>query len=161
MGASPPQSENIHSRSFASVLLGQQAQHRDYAVYAYNNHRVGVTMGDWTLLRDHDATQSPAYWYTHQVDQLHGRSMWMRGNRPHAYHHLEAGRFVPGVDMPVWRTPSWQGEWPTPRPPRADLLFNNTVDPAQEHDLANQRPDMVDQLVGVLRAHAEQLGVPH
>jgi hypothetical protein len=85
LGTTPPQGANIHSRSFAPVLVGHQAQHRDYAVYAYNNHRVGATMGDWTLLRDHDATQSPAYWYPHQVDQLHGRSVWMRGNRPHVY----------------------------------------------------------------------------
>ena len=160
LGASPSDGEHVHSRSFAPVLMGQQAQHRDYAVYAYNNQRVGVTMGEWTLLRDHDATQSPAYWYTHQVDQLHGRSMWMRGNRPHAYPHLEAGRFVPGVDMPVWRTPSWQGERPMPHPPRADLLFNNADDPAQEHDLAKQRPDMVEQIAGVLRAHAERIGAP-
>ena len=84
----------------------------------------------------------------------------MRGNRPHAYPNLEAGRFLPGIDMPVWRTPSWHGERPTPRPPRADILFNNTADPAQEHDLANQRPDMVEQIAHVLRAHAEQIQAP-
>jgi hypothetical protein len=160
LGANEPTSANIHSRSFAPVLLGQRNTHRDHAVYAYNNRSVGVTNGDWTLLRDHDATITPAYWYTHQIDQLHGRSVWMRSNRPHTYEGLEAGRFLTGVEMPVWRTPSWQGERPTPKPPRPDLLFHTHSDLAQAHDLANERPDMIEQLVGVLREHARTVGAP-
>lgn len=160
LGANVPTDANIHSRSFAPVLLGQRDHHRDHAVYAYNNQSVGVTNGDWTLLRDHDAMIAPAYWYTHQVDQLHGRSVWMRERRPHRYDGLEAGRYLAGVDMPVWRTPAWEGERPAPQPPRPDLLFHTRYDRAQEQDLAHARPDIVDHLLGVLRDHAQAVAAP-
>lgn len=160
LGVESPRSANIHSRSFAPILTSSRAHHRDYAVYAYNNQSIGISDGAWTLLRDHDRTAADAYFYTHQVDQILGRSLWMRRERPHSYPRIEADRYLAGVDMPVWRTPTYTGDRPAPRQPRPDLLFDLGVDPAQAHDLAPARPDVIARLSGLLRTHAESISAP-
>lgn len=47
-----------------------------------------------------------------------------------------------------------------PRPPREDLLFHVPTDPAQDHNLAAQRPDQLAQLEAKLREHMRRLAVP-
>ena len=157
LGVDLPSAEYVHSRSFAPVLLGERATHRDHAVYAYNNQSVGITAGEWTLLRDHHQAAAPGYWYTHQVDQLHGRSLWMRNHRPARYPDIEAGHFIHGVDMPMWRTLKRPDR---PAPPRPDLLFHNPSDPDQEYDRAHDRSDIRDHLIKLLRDHALAVHAP-
>lgn len=160
LGVEAPSGPNIHSRSFVPVLLGKTDRHRGHAVYGYNNQSVGVTTSEWTLLRDHDRAAARAYWYSHQVDQLYGRSLWMRMNRADSYLDLESGRFVAGVDMPVWRMPAQRHPQPTLDPPRPDLLFHNATDHTQDRDLAASRPDLVAHLSDLLREHAEAVDAP-
>jgi arylsulfatase A-like enzyme len=155
-----PTTSNIHSRSFAPVLLGVRDTHRDYVVYGYNNQAIGVTTGKWTLLRDHDGHLAVPYVYTHQVDQVLNRSLWMRKERPQRYPQLEAGYFLPGVDMPVWKTPTSVHHPRVPRTARPDLLFNNTVDPDQEQNVALDRADVVSRLATIVQQHTEAMGVP-
>ncbi|MDP9314916.1 MAG: sulfatase [Chloroflexota bacterium] len=160
LGVPVPDTSNIHSRSFAPVLLGKTDTHRDHVVYGYNNQSIGITTHDWTLLRDHDGHAAAPYAYTHQVDQVLGRSLWMRHERPAAYPNLEAGYFIPGVDMPVWKTPTSVNRPRVPRTPRPDLLFDNRADAKQEQDLATERPDMVTELAKLLRDHTEAVSAP-
>lgn len=162
LGGTPPVADNIQSRSLVPVLSGRETSHRDHAVYAYNSERIGITVGDWTLLRDHDGNVSPAYWYTHQVEQLggRGRGYLRRHERAFDYPELEAGRFLPGVDMPVWRMPRHGTAPKDMTVPRPDLLFNNVEDPDQEHDVAESRPDIVRELEDILRQHARAVGAP-
>ncbi len=84
----------------------------------------------------------------------------MRRSRSQAYPALEAGRFLPGVDMPLWRMPAQREPTPAPRPPRPDLLFHSADDPAQEHNLAEARPDVVERLTALLREHALTVQAP-
>ncbi len=155
-----PTTSNIHSRSFAPVLLGQRDTHRDHVVYGYNNQSIGVTSGDWTLLRDHDGHGAQPYAYTHQVDQVLNRSLWMRKERPAMYPQLEAGYFLPGVDMRVWKTPTSVDQPRVPRTARPDLLFNNASNSMQEHNVAPERADVVSRLALILQKHSEAIGAP-
>jgi arylsulfatase A-like enzyme len=152
---------NVHSRSFAPLLLGERTDHRAVAVYGYSHQSVGITTGEWTLLRDHDGAAGQSFHYTQQVDQVLGRSYGMRAARPQAYPELEAGRFLAGVDMPVWRVPTYGIQLPTPRVPRPDLLFHTASDPGQADDLSAQHPEIVAHLAHLLHAHASALQVPH
>ena len=156
LGVEVPALANIHSRTFAPVLRGETAAHRDHAVYGYANQRVGITSGDWTLLRDHDPAGGAAYWYTQQVEQVRTRSFGARRERLFTSPDLVPGGFLPGVEMPVWRMPTG---W-SPEPPRDDLLFNNQADPGQQHNVAPDNPDVIRRLEVQLRDHALALGAP-
>jgi arylsulfatase A-like enzyme len=158
LGLQPPQTANIHSRSLVPLLLGQTGHHREMAVYGYNQTRVGLTAGEWTLLREPDYDR-PVYVYSHQIEQLQGSGFHHRLKRPFNFRNLEAGHFIPGVDMPVWRMRLPPGHLPQ-RPPRPDLLFHNPSDPQQETDLAAARPEIVRRMEALLRQHTADLGVP-
>ena len=60
---------------------------------------------------------------------------------------IEAGRFIPGVDMPVWRIPERRtfGQHP-------DMLFGPD-EAEQTRDLASEHPAQIQRLEQVLRAH--------
>jgi arylsulfatase A-like enzyme len=148
-----------HGSSFAGLAQGRPANARDRAVYGYSNQRVGITQGEWTLLRDHDPARAPALWYTHQVEHLNARSMGARRNRPLQF-ALESGRFIPDLETPVWRMAAGSFEVKHLGAPRADLLYHNASDPAQERDLALERPDAVRALEDGLREHLRALGAP-
>lgn len=151
--------EGSHSHSFVPVLEGKD-RHRGFAVYGYNNQRVGLSTPEWTLLRDQDPAAAPAYVYSHQVGQLNQRSAGARHRRDFELLGLEAGRFLPGVSTPVWRMPSGAWDVLNLHPPRPDLLYHNPSDPEQERNLAADRPAKVAELEALLRGHMRRLGVP-
>jgi arylsulfatase A-like enzyme len=157
LGITPPQREHLHSRTYLPCLTDGKTEHRPYAVYGYSNRMVGITDVEWTLLRDH-SDAAPAVAYTHQVEHLNGFGIGTRkGWRREDYHDLEAGHFIPGLDMPVWKMPLHNFTTPDPRP---DLLYHNPTDPAQEQNLASQRPDRIAALEALLRTHAINIGAP-
>ncbi len=159
LGLPIPDTPNIHSRSFAPVLAGQN-NHRECAIYGYNNKRVGITAGEWTLLRYHDPDAAPAVIFTQQVEQTDGFGIGRRQRRPFAYPDLEAGHFIPGIETPVWRMPlpvDYARHHPTPRD---DLLFHNPSDPDQLHNVATAHPEVIAQLEGLLRQQMQRVQAP-
>jgi arylsulfatase A-like enzyme len=148
-----------HGSSFAGSLHGHASNSRPRAVYGYSNLRVGITQGEWTLLRDHDPSAAPAYWYSHGVEHLNTRSFAARKNRPLEF-DLAPGTFIPGLETPVWRLSAGSHEVRNLGAPRADLLYHNPSDPRQERDLSLERPDVARQLEDGLREHMRQLQVP-
>lgn len=160
LGAEAPRGEQIHSRSLAPLLRGETARHRDHALWAYNNRRVGVTTGDWTLLRFHRPDAAPAAIYTHDVQQGLGFGMGQRERRHLAFPGITAGRHIPGVETPVWRAELPIDHARMRPPPLDDLLFHNPTDPEQEHDRAAAQPGVVSDLAALMREHALAIGAP-
>jgi hypothetical protein len=152
-------SAQIHSRSFAPLLRGETDTHREYAIYGYNNKRVGITAGGWTLLRPHDADAAPPALYTHNVQQGLAFGMGQRSERARRWPNLAAGNYIPGAEMPVWRM-TWPVDWARDQGQVRDLLFHNPSDPGQERSLAAERPDQVERLVELLAAHTRAIGAP-
>jgi arylsulfatase A-like enzyme len=159
LGIEKPVGEHIHSRSFAPLLRGETDTHREYAIYGYNNKRIGITAGEWTLLRYHDPDAAPPALYTHHVQHGMGFGMAQRDHRALRFPNLTAGRFIPGVETPIWRM-TWPQDWARDQEPRVDMLFHNPSDPGQEHSLARERRDITEWLSGLLSAHAHSLGAP-
>lgn len=160
LGVAIPEAPFVHSRSFAPVLRGDRTNHRDYAVYGYNNKRIGITAGEWTLLRFHETEAAWPVIYTHNVQQGLGFGMGQRDKRPREISRIAAGQFIPGVEMPVWRVPL-PADHATRQPtPRDDLLFHNPSDPAQERDVAAEQPEALNRLHSILSEHAAAIGAP-
>ncbi len=156
LGQPLPDSPLVHGRSFEPVLRGESDVHRDYTISGYYGGRVAVRSEGWTLLRAQDPSRAPLFEYTHDLQVL-DRSWACRRRDPAAFvvPDLEAGRFISGLDMPVWRIPErrrW-GDHP-------DLLFGPD-DPAQERDLASDHPEQVRRLEEILRQHMVDRNVPH
>lgn len=156
LGQPLPDSPLVHGRSFAPVLRGESDAHRDYTVSGYYGGRVAVRSEGWTLLRAQDPSRAPLFEYTHDLQVL-DRSWACRRRDPAAFvvPDLEAGRFISGLDMPVWRIPErrrW-GDHP-------DLLFGPD-DPAQERDVSRDHPEQVRRLEEILRQHMVDRNVPH
>lgn len=155
MGSSAPDSPLVAGSSFAGVLRGGHQAHRSYTVSGVYGGRVAVRSEGWTLLRAHDPSRAPLYEYTHDM-QVRDRS-WAGRGRPtdrFVVPSMESGRFMPGVDMPVWRFPEARN-WGA----HEDLLFGPD-DADQEHNLAQEHPEQVRRLEEILRAHMQRLQVP-
>lgn len=160
LGTGAPTAENIHSRGLGPLLRGQTAAHRDYAVYGYNNQRIGLTAGPWTLLRFQEPEAAPANFYTHQVEHVTGSGFAQRQKRRFEFPSLEAGHFIPGIETPVWRLPLQSDVARYQSTPRDDLLFHNPSDAEQTQNLAAARPAVVGQLETILREHMRSAGAP-
>ncbi|HEX2863170.1 MAG TPA: sulfatase [Deinococcales bacterium] len=156
LGVPVPREEFIHSRSFAPVLQGERAAHREQAVFGYASDRQGITRDGWTLLRDQDGTAADAHWYSLTVGQLDSRSFEARTGRAHAF-ELTPGFFVPGVPMPQWRMPAGGARKAAPRP---DLLYHDAEDPGQAVNLAETHPEKVRELEAALAGHLRAVGAP-
>ena len=114
----------------------------------------------WDQPIAHLARQSGRPIATHHVQQGLAFGMGQRERRPHVFPAIEAGQFIPGVEMPVWRVPlpvDYANEQPLAL---GDLLFHNPTDPAQAHSLTTERPDVVKWLEGLLREQAQTVGAP-
>lgn len=158
LGITPLESKHIHSRSFAPILTGQRTAHRDYAVYGYANKLVGITQGDWTLLRSHEISGDDAYIYTHNIDNAAWMGWQARQNRSYTFDTVKPVH-LPGIDLPVWQVqmdPHVPGESYI----HPDHLFNNATDSRQEINLTTENADVLSLLEDTLRSHATALRVP-
>lgn len=149
-----------HSRSFASVLEDHLRSHRALAVSGYNNERVAVSDGEWTLLRTQDPTAAPAYVYSQQIEQVNNFGIFMRQYwRREQYGDLTAGDFIPGAGMPAWRMLRENGEGWDEDQPVEDLLFHKD-DVDQLLDRAAAEPAAIARLASALAEHARAIGAP-
>ena len=155
MGLPVPDLTQIHGRSFAALLRGEAEPERDHTVSGYYGGRLAVRSKGWTLMRSQDPSRAPLYQYTHDLQVL-DRSWRCRGRRPDEFvvPGLEAGRFIPGLDMPVWRIPESRTWGAHP-----DMLFGPD-DPEQGRDLAGAHPEQVRRLEEILRTHMLDRQVP-
>ncbi len=143
----------IHGRSWWPMLGDAAAPGHDYALYGWFGKAVNVSDGRYTHLRAANAANEPLYQYG--CMPANANRYWPR----ESFASIEAGRFLPYTDMPVFRLPV---HGPTTAHVRETLLFDRETDPAQEHNLAGSEaePRMIALLKRALResdAPPEQL----
>ncbi|MGI6366958.1 MAG: sulfatase [Anaerolineae bacterium] len=151
----------IHGASLWPLLADPAAPGRPWALYGWFGRNVNISDGRFTYLRAANADNAPLYQHGCMAS-THGR-YWPR----EAFAEIEAGRYLPYTDMPVFRLPVHQ---PTTPLLAQSHLYDREVDPAQEVDLVGTaaEPPMRALLERALRevgAPPEQfqrlgLGVP-
>jgi arylsulfatase A-like enzyme len=159
LGIEVPTKDYIHSMSLRPLLLGGHDQHRECAVYGYSNDRIGITAGEWTLLRDHDNQAASPYFYTHQVEHMGGIGRRKRAKRLFNFPQITAGNYIRDVEMPVWQMPASSMRILS-SPKRPDLLFHNPSDPEQLKNIYQENPDVVRQLENLLRDQMKSVYAP-
>ncbi len=144
-----------HSRSFLPVILGQRESHRSAVLYGTYGQGAGVTDGETVLLQGFDNTQHPLYLYSTRIPALPMPGRGFDGLEL-AAGAIEAGRFIPGVDLPVWRIPWKVGgaqSGPSVVYRRSDPLF------AEENRLQTD-PGLTRRMRDLLHQVMEDEGTP-
>jgi len=131
--------QSPHGRSAMPLVRGETTVHRDSVAYALFGNGVMITDKEYS----YHCTWNPAkplYWYSATYAQPSP--------------DIVGGKFIPDVDSPVWKIPSKSDD------PYPELLFDRRADPAQEHNLAAERPEVVKGMRRKLVEIMREQGVP-
>lgn len=128
----------VHSRSILPLLVGENSD-RDLVYWGSFGDGICCTDGAHVLLQGANS-QAPLFWY----------SAVMGAPCPDA----EAGKFIPGVDCPVWKMPRGRGaSYPSILYRRDDPLF-------EERNIIADQPEVAAKLRARLRHEIERDGCP-
>lgn len=128
-----------HGRSLLPLARGETDRHREAVVYGTFACGATITDGRYTYHTGWDA-QAPVYEYC----------ATMLYPEPEA----RAGKYLPGVDCPVWRMPRQS------LPEVEELLFDRIADPGQERNILAERPDVRRQMRELLCREMAAEAVP-
>jgi arylsulfatase A-like enzyme len=130
-----------HSRSILPVLRGEVASRREATTTG--------TFGYGPMVAD------AGYSYTH-APVAAGPNFWYSGYLPRGRNvqAAEPGRFIPGVETPVWKIPVGDV------PPYAAGLIEHAADPNTQPNLLAERPEIAAGLRERLAAILREEGCP-
>ena len=128
-----------HGHSLMPLINGKASTHREAVVYG--THAAGATV----------TNDQYTYHSTWDPDaEMNNYSAIMLRPSPKAI----AGKFIPGVDCPVWKMPC------NNQPVIPELLFDRNKDPAQEHDISSGERNTVKRMRELLKKLMDEEGVP-
>jgi len=137
LGESCPDSP--HGRSLLPLINGKTDKHREAVVYGTYSHGATVTNGQYTY---HSTWNADAELNSYTSIML----------RPSA--DAVAGKFIPGVDCPVWKIPGKSGAVVP------ELLFDRKNDPAQDKDISKTDRITGGKMREVLKGLMDDEGSP-
>ena len=127
-----------HGRSIVPLLAGESWE-RDFAYWGDFGTGICCTDGEHVLIQGCNNT-TPMYTY----------QAWMRSPKPDA----ESGKFIPGVNCPVWKMPAGVGrEFPSILYRHDDPLFS-------ERNIISEKPEIAAALRKRLREAIVRDGCP-
>ena len=134
-----PPHRGPHSRSILPVLSGEKAG-RDFTYWGSFGGGICCTDGEHVLLQGANS-RAPLYWYSALLNTA-------------CTGEPESGRFIPGVDCPVWRIPRASAfDFPSILCRRDDPLFD-------EENIIDREPDAASSLRKRLGAAIAEDGCP-
>jgi len=136
--------QSPHGRSLLPVVKGEREQVRDGVLYGTFSQGACWVDDELTFFSGYDNVKQPAYWYGTNIE------------RSEPAPDAESGRFIPGVDMPVWRYRRTYGyNQPATSPPH----IYARKDDEQEHNLAGDEKRLA-RCREKLREVIEEHGAP-
>jgi arylsulfatase A-like enzyme len=133
--------ENVshrHSKSLVPYLTGESDEHRDWAVYGYWGSSINITDGQYTYHHPCDESMNSQCYSAGMMNTVE----WMETPEPHTDAEPSS---LPYTDSPVWQYPG-----PSHSRHEGPLLFDTDADPNQDHNLANERPELAGQMRSLL-----------
>lgn len=153
----------IHGKSLLPLVRGEVDKVREAALYGYFGKEINVTDGHYTLMRAPNAENRPLNLYTTSLSENKKLFDYSdKADDPHWINDpmkLSMGRFLPWTQYPVYKIPAdavvshvgplnyvtlnpWEQE---------DYLFDMQSDPAQDHNLAQQDPLLMEKMCQLLK----------
>lgn len=129
----------VQSRSLLPLLEGRTDAVREACLYGTFGAGACVTDGEWVYLKG-----------TEPGHPFNAYSALMLHPVPDA----EAGKFIPGVDCPVWRMPRGMS-WAIP-----DYLMRRGADPSVLEDQCAREPETAARMRALLKAQIEEATAP-
>ena len=128
-----------HGRSLLPLINGETSNHREAVVYGTHGAGATVTNDQYT----YHSTWDPNA-------EINSYSSIMLRPSPNA----EAGKYIPGVDCPVWKMPG-KSQALVP-----ELLFDRKKDPDQNNNISDTEPDLVSRMRTLLKKLMDEEGAP-
>ncbi|MHB1453076.1 MAG: sulfatase [Saccharofermentanales bacterium] len=129
----------LHGRSLMPLVRGEKAARREAVTYGEFGAGVTVTDGEYTYHQSWN--ESELNLYTSQM--------------PFCAPDAAAGKYIEGVDCPVWKIPSV-----SQHPVIPDMLFNRRNDPLQLNNVLHEYPEQVIRMKNLLKKVADEEGIP-
>jgi hypothetical protein len=124
-----PAPDGPHGRSLLPLVLGHTASHREHVLYGTFGAGATITTPEWTLAQGSIA-DAPLFWYSTTALRVSS--------------DMQAGKFIPGVDIPQWRVPARACDLPS-------YLWHRNGFALVRENLLPQHDDVARQLRGMLR----------
>jgi arylsulfatase A-like enzyme len=143
--------DHPHGRSLLPFVRdgGPEGTHREWALYGEWGSGACVTDGRYTYMQPCDPSEEAA---AHSTSMLNPRGVFLpREPEPDA----ESGEYLPYTDTPLWRF-----EGAAIQRHEEPLLFDTAEDPAQERNLAEERPETAERMRDLLREALADLEAP-
>jgi len=128
-----------HGRTLTPLIKGLAKSHRDAVVYGEYGSGATVTNDKYTY---HSTWDKDAELNAYTAVMLHPQ--------PQA----TSGKFIPGVDCPVWKYPQKSS------PVLPELLFDRADDPNQLNDLSGVEKGKVSEMRRILKSLMDEEGAP-
>lgn len=153
----------LHGHSLLPLIQGETDSLRECAIYGYFGKMMNITDGRYTYFRAPVEGNMPLHVYTTLATDIYH---YFDRDRLRSIDRIEMGRFLSWNNYPVYKIPgnnvihvptgtlrfSFLNDWEM-----HDYLFDLQNDYAQDHNIADERPDIVkemeDKLIAAMRAH--------
>lgn len=140
----------FRGRSLVPYLREDEVVWRDGVIYGYFGRQMNAANEAWTYHRQPRNGNQPLHFYSAYPMNPNNWFGPVEGSA-----EAVGGRFIPYTDIPVWKTPctvDYEEE--------EDMLFHIESDPEQQHNVADEHPDVVDHMQGLVRKKMKEADAP-
>lgn len=147
----------MHGESWLPLIRGEREKIRDCVIYGYFGKQMNITDGRYTYFKSPNAANRPLYLYTTMMTDIYHR---FDCDRINDFSRITAGPYLKWTDYPVYRIPAdavnsnddgtlryaYLYDWE-----KVDQLYDIVADYAQEHNLLEEKPEIVQRMKAMMR----------
>lgn len=132
--------DSPHGISLLPLLEGLTSCHREFVTYGEFGAGATITDGEYTY---------------HNTWNENGEINLYSALMPFCSTEAISGKFIPGIDCPVWKIPV-----NSQKPSIPNLLFERRKDPSQNVNIASDNPQIIHHMKELLKRAMDEEGTP-
>ena len=166
-GINPADCRNpVHGKSLLPLIRQTESKLRDYIIYGYFGKQMNITDGTYTYFKSPVPENRPLNVYTTMPTDIR---RYYDADRLNDVTKITCGKFLSWTDYPVYCIPSdsicdnddgtlrfiYLYDWE-----QVDQLYHLETDYTQEHNLCEERPDLVEKYQELIHQALKQYDSP-